>query len=927
MPSEEPKSDGGGDPSEPAGCSLEAGTKRTEPKAERSKLVALVRSVVLIGVHRPYLALGIGALLLAISAVLVPGIKISTSRRDLVDENHPSQRRTLDFDDKFGYTNSPAIVVTGGTVEDRRKVVDAIITEVGALPDLDQRVLGRIRPNDIGEVLLVAEPESIAKMMPPDDGTGVGAKKLEEGFPGWIGLIDGQLNAGLEGGTSASADQTKQGFDQLKTLFAALDQELADGNGLATLSDMQPRGDFSRGIDQYGYLGDGQHNVVGLFPKLEGDEGYEVRPVVKEIRDARDRAVRKSGVEGVRADVTGLPALVTDELAMIERDLAVTSILAGLAMLVTLYWGFRSFRQALVSFLPLSFGTLVTFGVVRLVLGKLNLITASFTSVLLGLGDFGVHIQRGFSDLLKKGHDPKTAMEESMIHAGPGLVIGTLSVSVAFLTTLVTEFTAFAELGFIVSVGLLVMLAGTYLLVPPAVLLLLGKKPRPSPELGGFRKLAGFVKRWPKTILFVALAITVFFVCWLPQTRFNGRYFEFLPKDTESARGLKELERDTVASPFVANLRASSIDQARDFATKLRQLDTVASVETASDFFPELTETRMAALKKVVKSLEHDGKPADFATAKTKPADKAAFLKSIASLSDTLEEVAYALREPQPESAKAADAAKEQLKKLKERVEATPEERLTELQQQTLALLDRAQTTARNVVERGSYSVDDLPPLFQHRFVSKDRSEVALFIHPKGDVWEVPIAEAFTRDVASVSPEISGIATTLGEHPKLIIKGFERATILAGILVLVILGISFRRPVDVFAAALPLILASVWMLGMMPILNLQFNHANMVVLPLLLGLGVEAGAHIMSSYKQSCELHGGKAKLQDMLGSTGSAVFVAVLTTIFGFSVMMFAEYRAMFGLGLIMTIGMSATLALSLIVLPAVLVLFKRAD
>lgn len=906
-------------------CNLPPGPP--QPSGGYAKLIALVRSVVLIGVHRPYLALAIGGVLLAISAALVPGIKISTSRRDLVDENHPSQRRTLDFDDKFGYTNSPAIVVTGGTVEDRRKVVDAVISEVGALPDLDQRVLGRIRPNDIAEVLLVSDPEAIAKMLPPDDGSGAGAKKIEEGFSGWIGLLDGQLKTGLDSGESAPADKTKQGLDQLKLMFSALDDELAGSGGLMKLSEMQPRGDFSRGVDEYGYLGDGQHNVVGLFPRLEGDEGYEVRPVVREIRDARDRAITNSGVQGVRADVTGLPALVTDELAMIERDLAVTSILAGIAMLITLYWGFRSFRQAMVSFLPLIFGTLVTFGIVRLVLGKLNLITASFTSVLLGLGDFGVHIQRGFSDLLKKGHAPKPAMEEAMIHAGPGLVIGTLSVSVAFLTTLVTEFTAFAELGFIVSVGLVVMLTGTYLLVPPAVLLLLGKKPRPSPELGGFRKLAVFVKRWPKTILFVALAITVFFVCWLPQTRFNGRYFEFLPKDTESARGLKELEKDAMASPFVANLRAKNLDEARDFSTKLRSLDTVASVETASDFFPEMTEARMTALKKVVKSLEHDGKAADFATAKTKPADKTAFLKNIASLSDTLEEVAYTLRDVQPDSAKSADAAKEQLKKLKARVETTPEERLTELQQQTFDLLDRAQSTARNVVERGNYAVDDLPPLFQHRFVSKDRTELALFIHPKGDVWEVPIAEAFTRDVASVSPEISGIATTLGEHPKLIIKGFERATILAGILVLVILGISFRRPVDVFAAALPLVLASVWMLGMMPILNLQFNHANMVVLPLLLGLGVEAGAHIMSSYKQSCELHGGKAQLQDMLGSTGSAVFVAVLTTIFGFSVMMFAEYRAMFGLGLIMTIGMSATLALSLIVLPAVLVLFKRAE
>lgn len=920
----------------------------SEKSGSASGLLAVLKSIVLVGARRPFVALAIGALLTAISAALVPGLKISTSRRDLVSKDHPSQRRTLEFDDKFGYSNAPAIIVTGGSKEDRRKVVDALSDELRALPDMDGRVLGRIRPEDVAEVLLVANPEPIAKAIPGEDG-GEGAKKLEQGLPGWFDLLDGQLQKGIDADpASVSLEQTRQGFVQLGSLFHALDDELAGENGLVRLADIKQRGELGKGIDDLGYLeGDGKHNIVGMFPELDGDEGYQVRPIVHDIREARDRAIAKSGVSGVRADVTGLPALVSDELAMIERDLAVTSIAATVTMVLTLYWGMRSFRQAMVSFLPLGFGTLVTFGIVRLVLGKLNLITASFTSVLLGLGDFGVHIQRGFSDLLKKGHSPKEAMQESMLHAGPGLLIGTLSVCVAFLTTLVTEFTAFAELGFIVSLGMFVMLAGTYLLVPAAVLLLLGKKPRPSPELPGFRRLATFVRNWPKAICLVAAAISIFFAVGLTKVRFNGRYFEFLPKETESARGLKALEGDTVASPFVANLRAKSIDEARELTTKLRKLDTVASVETASDFFPELDEARLSALKKIVKSLEHDGGPADFAKAKEKPADKAAVIKSVDKLVTTFEDVAFSMRSNGWDAAPAAEddektkadkldkkralesvsEAKAQLVALKKRIEATDPAKLTAIQQTTLGMLERAQRVARGVVERGSYSVEDLPAVFQHRFVSRDKTELAIFIHPKGDVWEVPIAEAFTRDVASVSPEVSGIATTLGEHPKLIIRGFEKATVLAAILVLAILTISFRRAGDVFAAALPLVLSSVWMIGAMPLLNMQFNHANMVVLPLLLGLGVEASAHIMSSYRQSMEQHQGKAKLADILGSTGSAVFVAVLTTIFGFSVLMLAQYRAMYGLGLIMTIGMSSTLALSLIVLPAVLVLLKRVE
>ena len=130
---------------------------------------------------------------------------------------------------------------------------------------------------------------------------------------------------------------------------------------------------------------------------------------------------------------------------------------------------------------------------------------------------------------------------------------------------------------------------------------------------------------------------------------------------------------------------------------------------------------------------------------------------------------------------------------------------------------------------------------------------------------------------------------------------------------------------DLVVTAIPLTLGTLMMLGAIPLMGLDFNHANMVVLPLLLGLGVDAAAHIMSRYRQSQEESGGLASLDDMLAGTGSAVFVAALTTVWGFSVMMLAEYRAMFGMGLIMTVGMSATLVLSLVTLPALLVITKR--
>ncbi len=892
-------------------------------------LLAVIRRAALFGARRPFFAIAIGVALVAISSYLVPSLKISTSRRDLVSKENPLQARTLDFDDRFGYTSSPVIVVSGQSAEQRRKVVDALEVELEKVPDLDKRVLGRVGPRDVAEVLLFADPDAIAKAIPADSGP-VGAK-LERGLAGWAAILRDEMKRGLEG-EAADEKKTNEGLERLGTMFEAMGDELDGKSGLTRMSDLAPDSKdqpFARGLDEQGYLaGDGEHHLVALFPSLSGDEGFELRPVVERIRAARDKAIetaKAEGVTAVTADVTGVPALAVDELEMVQKDLATTTIASTLAIIITLYWAFRSFRQSMVSFLPLGFGTIVTFGVIQLTLGHLNLITASFASVLLGIGDFGVHVQARYSELLRQGTPSKEAMEQSLLKSGPGLVIATLTTGVAFLTTMATEFTAFAELGLITTVGLVLMLAGTYLLVPPAMLLLLGSQPRPAPELQGFRAIERFVRRWPRAILGVAAAVTVFFAIFIPRVEFNGRYFDFLPKTTESARALTELQKDEVVSPFVANVRATSIEEARDFAERLRDLPTVSSVETPSDLLPSLDGGRLESLKKLVTLLGKEDGAADYVAAQKKTVDRAELTKELAELQDLLDEVGFALGSAERDR-KALDGAKAKLKALRDRVQAAPQERLDALQSDTFAILARAYDTARRVVERGAYSPADLPPLFHHRFVSKDGAEVALFVHPKGDIWDVPIADKFTADVSSVSPTASGIATTLGEHPKMIVRGFQRSTVLAALLVTVILYLGFRRWLDVAGSTIPLIVGAVVMCGAMPLMGLAFTHATVVVVPLLLGLGLEASAHMIHRYRESAEENGGVAKLSDLLSGTGSAVFVGTLTTVWGFTVMLFAEYKAMFYLGLLMTIGKGAALAASLLVLPALLVVLKKA-
>ena len=242
-------------------------------------------------------------------------------------------------------------------------------------------------------------------------------------------------------------------------------------------------------------------------------------------------------------------------------------------------------------------------------------------------------------------------------------------------------------------------------------------------------------------------------------------------------------------------------------------------------------------------------------------------------------------------------------------------------------MLERAWTTAARVAERGGYLPTDLPPLFRNRFVSNDGKGLAIFANPKGNIWDAETAEIFARDVQSVAPEMSGLAVTVHEHMRMIKEGFAKASSLSIAVTLLILFIGFRRVYDVGFALLPVALGVAWMLGVMGYAGIRFDVANIVALPLITGVGVDAGAHMIHRWRQSAEANGGVACIEDIIRGTGAAVLVASLTTATGFATLMLGAYGGMKSLGLTMTLGITGALLGSLLIVPCLLIATKRAS
>jgi predicted RND superfamily exporter protein len=547
--------------------------------------------------------------------------------------------------------------------------------------------------------------------------------------------------------------------------------------------------------------------------------------------------------------------------------------------------------------------------------------------VLLGLGiDFAVHIIYRFNEERRAGADNRTAIEASVVHTGPAIMIGAVVTGVAFASTLMTEFTAYAELGLITVFGLVFMVLTSLLVLPALLMRRAGSEVADvKEEPPGFRALTAFIGRFRVILLVLGLAGGVAGGVGLQRIGFNSRYFDFLPPSTESAQAIDILEQDPLMSPVYANVTAPDIATAQAMTEKLRALPEVGGVQTATDMLPVLDAPRLAALRSGLAALDRVPDFSKLATQKTTPEQ---LVPKITAIVDALDEVRFGMEQAgQPTTdLETAIAGFRGLKQRLVVLDESGKRRLAEVAPRLGGLLGRAVTTARAVAERGSYAPEDLPRLFRERFVARDNSAVALYVIPSGSAWDGPTGQAFHAAVKAIEPDVSGLAVNINLHETMIITGFRKAAGLSGLLIFVIVLVQLRSLRDAVFALLPTALGWLWMLGVMALFGLNFNVANVVALPLVLGIGTAFGVHLMHRAQGSAAVHGGVARLDELIRGTGGAVVLSALTTIASFAALMLGDYGGQSLFGLTMVIGISACLLASLLVLPALLAVLGRA-
>jgi hypothetical protein len=214
-------------------------------------------------------------------------------------------------------------------------------------------------------------------------------------------------------------------------------------------------------------------------------------------------------------------------------------------------------------------------------------------------------------------------------------------------------------------------------------------------------------------------------------------------------------------------------------------------------------------------------------------------------------------------------------------------------------------------------SIKEIPKNLRERYVSRN-GVYLINVYPRIDVWSIDQRDEFIRQLKTVDLKVTGNAIHMFESSRLMKEGYFYGGIYAMAAIFIYIIVSFGSLRAALVVLLPVVVGSLWTLGIMDLIGISFNLANLVILPLIIGIGVVNGVHIVHRYREETE-----KTINVLSKSTGRGVILSSLTTMIGFGSLMVADHQGVYSLGLVLTLGVGCCLIASITLLPAILQLF----
>ncbi|WP_139558654.1 MMPL family transporter [Methylotetracoccus oryzae] len=610
----------------------------------------------------------------------------------------------------------------------------------------------------------------------------------------------------------------------------------------------------------------------------------------------------------IRVRLTGEVMLEYEEMATIGMDMIAAGAGSLLLVCLTLWIAFRSFKLMLATMISLTMGLILSLGFAAAAIGQLNMISIAFAVLFIGMGDaYSSHFCLRYRELMLRGLPVSAALRNTFLSTGGSLVLCTMTAAIGLYAFIPTSYVGVAELGMISGTSMFIALGTTFTVLPALIKLM---PPKPGIRAAGHTERAGFMLAdWPiqnaASIRWITIVLTVIALVLLTRVRVDFNPINLRDPNSESVQTFQYLLKSKDTSPMTLAAFATSEAEVRDKTARFEALPSVDHVFSVLSLIPDSQDEKLAIIEEL--SLLLGPQLQHFPDT---PRSAPARLDSLETFRALIQRQHAALATP---SLGALDTALAAFLTALQPLDAPAREAL--LQRLQTAVLGDLPLTLHNLqtsLLAEPIKQATLPADLRERWVSKD-GLYRLQIYPRQDLSDLENLRTFIREAQALDPDVTDLPVTYLESMEAVLQAFTEAFTAAFGAITLLLLIMLRSLRDTVLVLLPLLLASLFTAAMTVVLGIPFNFANIIVLPLLFGLGVDNGIHMAH------RLHYLRQGERNLLStSEAKGVFFGALTTVFSFVSLAFTHHRGTASIGMLLAIGLLLSLVCSLIVLPA---------
>ncbi|SHF05618.1 hypothetical protein SAMN02745164_01689 [Marinitoga hydrogenitolerans DSM 16785] len=638
----------------------------------------------------------------------------------------------------------------------------------------------------------------------------------------------------------------------------------------------------------------GNFGLIIIRPTISSNDIEKVVNLVNSIENTIKKEAEKYNV---KAGLTGTLVIARDEMVTIERDMSIATIVSIFLIITIFMLGFKSFRYMILAVIPLILGIIWTIGFTQLTVGSLNIMTVMMAAILAGLGiDYSIHMISLFIELRNKGYNIKNSIIGIFEKNIRGIIAGAITTAIGMGIFAISSFPGFKEFGIVLSSGIIFTLLASIF----GLTILLYRYGNKYKDPGKIFSINIDISKYRKVILLITILLLIFSFIKIPAVEFEKDMMKIEAKGLESLELNQKILENFNFSPDNTIFINKNIFEARELYNKLKKLKVFYQVDSIVPFLPDknlqierIKKAREIKNTKIVKS------DLDLNQLKLE-INKLNF--NILKASISLNLLGY----------------KDLGNKLKEITTSGVLQKIIKKDKDSLNLIQNKIINTilklkNNLNDKEIITQENLPEDIKSNYLGSN-GMIITTAYSNGDIWNSDYQKEYFKELKELnSKDVSGTALIFLKVVQISAEEGKKILLITLLFIFIILILDMKSLKYAILAMIPMILSIIFMLGVMGWFGIKFNVVNIIALPLIIGIGVDDGIHLIHRYRR-------EKNLKTTIFSTGKAITMTTLTTGVAFGSFILSKYRGFAGFGVLLLLGVIFSYIITIFVITSIL-------